>query len=107
MALLETIDIVKSFGGLTAINRVNFQLGQEGKTVGGRLGVVEGKPGAGIDLKFGKNFKISADAYDPNDFRIKLRSELKIAPDTYIVGESLSINKSAQRSTYIGLRRTF
>ena len=88
-------------------NRVNFQLGQEGKTVGGRLGVVEGKPGAGIDLKFGKNFKISADAYDPNDFRIKLRSELKIAPDTYIVGESLSINKSAQRSTYIGLRRTF
>ncbi len=88
-------------------NRVNFQLGQEGKTLGGRLGVVEGKPGAGIDLKFGKNFKISADAYDPNDFRIKLRSELKIAPDTYIVGESLSINKSAQRSTYIGLRRTF
>jgi len=32
MALLETINIVKSFGGLTAINRVNFQL-EAGKIV--------------------------------------------------------------------------
>ena len=88
-------------------NRVNFQLGQQGKNLGGRIGVIEGKPGAGLDLKFGKDFKISADAYDPNDFRIKLRSELRIAPDTYLVGESISINKDAQRSSYIGVRRTF
>jgi phospholipid/cholesterol/gamma-HCH transport system substrate-binding protein len=88
-------------------NRLNFQLGQQGPHVGGRVGVVEGKAGAGVDLKLGKNFKISADAYDPNDFRIKLRSELKIAPDTYVVGESISVNKDAQRSTYVGIRRSF
>ena len=58
-------------------------------------------------MKLGKNFKISADAYDPNDFRIKLRSELKVAPDTYVVGESISVNKDAQRQTYVGIRRSF
>ena len=88
-------------------NRLNFQLGQQGPTIGGRVGVVEGKAGAGVDLKLGKNLKVSADAYDPNDFRIKLRSELKVAPDTYIVGESISVNKDAQRSTYLGVRRSF
>ena len=69
--------------------------------------MIEGKAGAGLDLKVGKNVKFSADAYDPNDFRIKLRSELRIAPDTYLVGESISINKDAQRSSYVGVRRTF
>ena len=88
-------------------NRVNLQVGTQGPVVGGRLGVVEGKAGAGLDLKLGNSFKISADAYDPNDFRLKLRSELKIAPETYLVGESISINKDAQRSSYVGVRRTF
>jgi phospholipid/cholesterol/gamma-HCH transport system substrate-binding protein len=88
-------------------NRVNFQFGQQGQTFGGRVGVIEGKPGAGLDLRFGKDFKFSADAYDPNDFRLKLRSEFRIAPDTYLVGESISINKDAQRSSYVGVRRTF
>ena len=88
-------------------NRFNFQLGQTGKTVGGRIGVIEGKAGVGLDLNLGKNFRISADAYDPNDFRLKLRSELRIAPDTYLVGESIGLNKESQRSTYFGLRRTF
>ena len=88
-------------------NRVNFLLGQQGQTFGGHIGVIESKAGAGVDLRFGKDFKISADAYDPNDFQIKLRSELRIAPSTYIVGESLSLNKDAQRSSYIGIRRNF
>jgi phospholipid/cholesterol/gamma-HCH transport system substrate-binding protein len=88
-------------------NRLNFQLGREGQTLGGRVGVIEGKAGAGLDVKLGPAVKISADAYDPNDFRLKLRSELRIAPDTYLVGESISINKDAQRSSYIGVRRTF
>jgi branched-chain amino acid transport system ATP-binding protein len=41
MALLQTIDIVKSFGGLTAINRVNFQL------EAGRIISIIGPNGAG------------------------------------------------------------
>lgn len=88
-------------------NRFNFQVGQQGKNLGGRIGVVEGKAGVGVDLNLGGNFRISADAYDPNDFRLKLRSEWKIAPDTFLVGESIGINKEAHRSTYVGVRRTF
>jgi len=96
--------------GLTDLgetNRLNFQLGQQGPSFGSRVGVIEGKFGAGLDLKLGKNFKLSADAYDPNDFRLKLRSELRLAQDTYLVGESLNFNKESQRSTFIGVRRTF
>lgn len=88
-------------------NRVNFQFGQQGPVFGGRIGVVESKAGAGLDLKLGRDFKISADAYDPNDFRVKLRSEIRVAPGTYLVGESLSINKDAQRNSYVGIRREF
>lgn len=88
-------------------NRVNFQVGQQGPVLGGRIGVVESKAGAGLDLRLGRDFKISADAYDPNDLRIKVRSELRLAPDTYLVGESLSINKDAQRNSFVGIRRNF
>ena len=41
MILLETVNIVKSFGGLTAINRVNFQL------EAGRIISIIGPNGAG------------------------------------------------------------
>ena len=60
-----------------------------------------------MDLRLSKGFKLSADAYDPNDLRIKLRSEIRLAPDTYLVGESLSLNKDAQHNSYIGIRRNF
>ena len=41
MALLETIDVVKRFGGLTAVNKVNFKLDQ------GRIVSIIGPNGAG------------------------------------------------------------
>ena len=94
-------------GDIGEANRLNLQLGQQGKVWGGRFGVIEGKVGAGIDIKMGRDFKISADAYDPNDFRLKLRSELLIGPDTYLVGESFNLNKDVQRSFFLGVRKTF
>jgi len=41
MALLETIDVVKRFGGLTAVNKVNFNIGQ------GKIVSIIGPNGAG------------------------------------------------------------
>ncbi len=87
--------------------RFNLQLGRDNGVWGQRIGVIENKAGVGLDFHIGSGIKLSAEAYDPNDMRIKLRSEFKVAPDTFIVGESTSLNKDAQRNSYVGVRRSF
>jgi branched-chain amino acid transport system ATP-binding protein len=73
MALLETINIVKSFGGLTAINRVNFQL------EAGRIVSIIGPNGAGKTTFFNTLTGI----YQPDQGQINFngRSLVKLRPD--------------------------
>jgi len=51
--------------------------------------------------------KLSLDVYDPNDVRVKLRTQFKIAPDTFLVGEADALNKHPDQNTYIGIRHSF
>jgi branched-chain amino acid transport system ATP-binding protein len=73
MALLETVNIVKSFGGLTAINRVNFQL------EAGRIVSIIGPNGAGKTTFFNTLSGI----YQPDQGQINFngRSLAKLRPD--------------------------
>ncbi len=73
MALLETTNVVKSFGGLTAINRVNFRLEQ------GRIVSVIGPNGAGKTTFF----NILTGIYKPDQGQIIFngRSNLGLRPD--------------------------
>jgi len=73
MALLETIDIVKSFGGLTAINLVNFKLEE------GRIVSIIGPNGAGKTTFFNTLTGI----YQPNSGEILFNgnSILGLRPD--------------------------
>jgi branched-chain amino acid transport system ATP-binding protein len=73
MALLETLNIVKSFGGLTAINRVNFQL------EAGRIVSIIGPNGAGKTTLFNTLTGI----YQPDQGQINFngRSLLGLRPD--------------------------
>ncbi len=73
MALLETIGIVKSFGGLTAINRVDFQLET------GRIVSIIGPNGAGKTTLFNTLTGI----YQPDQGQILFdgRSLVKLRPD--------------------------
>ncbi|MBV5319318.1 MAG: ABC transporter ATP-binding protein [Desulfobulbaceae bacterium] len=73
MALLETINVVKSFGGLTAINRVNFEL-EPGKIVS-----IIGPNGAGKTTLFNTLTGI----YQPDQGQINFngRSLLGLRPD--------------------------
>lgn len=88
-------------------SKSNFQMGKGNEEFAGRIGLINSKIGMGIDTKVGKNIKFSVDAYDPNDFRVKLRTQYQLNPDTFIVGQTDSINRSSEKNTYIGLRRTF
>ncbi len=73
MALLETIDVVKTFGGLTAVNKVNFKLEP------GQIVSIIGPNGAGKTTFFNTLTGI----YSPDGGQVNFngRSLLKLRPD--------------------------
>lgn len=87
--------------------RNNFQVGKGDAHFAGRAGVIEGKAGVGADAALSDKLRLSLDVYDPNDVRVKLRTQYEIAPHTFIVGQTDSLNKQPGQNTYLGLRRTF
>lgn len=88
-------------------NYKNLQFGMWDGKFGGRAGLIDDKAGLGIDKAWSDSFNMSLDAYDPNDFKLKLRAAYEIAPKTYIIGEADNINSSRERETFLGLRKTF
>ena len=73
MALLETIDVVKTFGGLTAVNKVNIKLEQ------GRIISIIGPNGAGKTTFF--NTLTGIYSPDGGEVNFNGRSLLKLRPD--------------------------
>lgn len=88
-------------------NKTNLQIGSGSDKFTGRVGVINSKAGIGLDTKINQDFKMSVDAYDPNDVRVKLRAEYEVAPKTFIVGETDGINKSDDRQSFVGMRQSF
>lgn len=92
--------------GIGEDNKVNAAIGKKLGFVTPRAGVLHGKIGAG--LGFGnEKFKVTADAYDFNKMRVRLRSEAEIMDDTFFVAEIHNLNKRSERKTYFGLKRNF
>ncbi|WP_278489043.1 MlaD family protein [Megamonas funiformis] len=85
----------------------NLQIGTGNGIFTGRGGLVDDKVGVGVDLKAGEKGKISVDAYDPNDLRVKLKGQYEVAQDTYLIGQIKDINDSDERAAYVGLRHEF
>lgn len=88
-------------------NKTNFQIGKSSGQFAARAGIIESQAGIGVDAKLGNQLRLSVDAYNPNDLRVKLRTQYQVAPDTYLVGQTDSSNKPSDKNTYIGIRRTF
>lgn len=88
-------------------NYKNLQFGTWNGDFGGRAGLIDDKAGVGIDKAWSDTFNLSVDAYDPNDFKVKLRAAYEFAEETYLIGEVDQINDSRQRETFVGLRKTF
>ena len=96
--------------GVTGIgdgSKGNLQLGKGNDQFAGRAGLIDGELGLGADAGLGKQLKLSLDVYDPNDVRVKLRTQYQLNPNTFLVGQTDNINKSAERSTFVGVRQTF
>ncbi len=96
--------------GVTGIgdsSKGNLQIGKGDEEFATRAGIVESKVGMGVDTKLGKQLKLSVDVYDPNDVRVKLRTQYQLNPNTFLIGETDSINKAAEKRTYLGVGQNF
>jgi len=88
-------------------DKTNLQFGSGNDMIAGRIGIIDSKVGLGLDSYINDKLKFSVDAYDPNDIRLKVRAQYEFMPDTYLVGQTNNVNKSAERVTYFGIRHTF
>lgn len=89
-------------------SKVNAQLGKKlGESFNARAGIVAGKVGLGLDASAGDKLKFSAEAYDPNDVTVRLKSQYKIADSTYILGEWHDVNHKEDRAVYFGIKQEF
>lgn len=88
--------------------KLNLQGGKRfNEYFGARAGIIAGKPGIGLDAYAGKNFKFSAEAYNLNDGRVRLKSQYRIADSTYLLAEWHDLNKKRDRAVYFGLKQEF
>ncbi len=86
---------------------LNLQIGNENNGFGQRVGMVSGKVGMGLDKQLGNQLRFSVDVYDPNDVKVKLRTEYKLSDHTALVGQTDSINKQSTKNTYFGINQAF
>ncbi len=98
---------VSNIGGRDNSNLANFQIGRGDAQFAARAGLIEGKAGVGADTQIGSQMRLSVDVYDPNDVRVKLRTQFRIAPDTFLVGEADAVNKHPDQNTFVGIRHAF
>lgn len=86
--------------------KLNAQVGKRWNDFGARAGVIAGKPGVALDAYAGRA-TFSAEAYDPNDFNLRLKSQLKITDDVSVLAQLHHLNKKDERAAYFGLRYDF
>ena len=88
-------------------SKLNAQVGKLlNEDFGARAGIVAGKIGLGVDAFAGDKWKFSAEAYDLNDVKVRLKSQYKVADSTYILGEWHAVNKD-ERAAYFGIKKEF
>ncbi len=88
--------------------KLNFQGAKKfGADFGARGGIIAGKPGVGLDAYVGSDWKFSAEAYDLNHGKVRLKSQYKVADSTYLLGEWHDVNRNDSRAVYFGLKQEF
>ena len=88
--------------------KLNLQGGKKfGTDFGARGGIIAGKPGIGLDAYAGSKWKFSAEAYDLNRGKIRLKSQYKVADSTYLLGEWHAVNRKDDQAFYFGLKQEF
>ena len=87
-------------------SKLNAQFGKRWNDFGARAGIVAGKPGIGLDAYAGKA-TFSAEAYDPNDFNLRLKSQFKVTDSVSVLAQVQNLNHKNSRAAYFGLKYDF
>lgn len=87
-------------------SKLNAQFGKRWNDFGARAGVIAGKPGVALDAYAGRA-TFSAEAYDPKDFNLRLKSQVQITDDVSVLAQLHHLNKKDERAAYFGLRYDF
>lgn len=88
-------------------SKLNLQVGKSSPAFNQRYGIIDSKAGVGVDAKLSDQLRLSLDVYDPNDVRVKLRTQYQVAPGTFIVGQNEHVNSRDDSTSYFGIRRVF
>lgn len=72
-----------------------------------RGGLFDGDLGLGVDYGLGRPFSLSAAFMDPKERRYRLRTEVKLQKDTYLVGQIIRPYRATHGGDYLGLRKAF
>jgi phospholipid/cholesterol/gamma-HCH transport system substrate-binding protein len=99
--------LVMGVAGVGEENDLNLQFGSGTPRAALRAGIVLGEAGAGVDYAPAKWLRLFADAYDPNDFKVRVGGEIKLSERMSIIGESLDVRKKAGNAAYVGVRGYF
>jgi phospholipid/cholesterol/gamma-HCH transport system substrate-binding protein len=99
-ALLGVRDIGES-------DKLNLQLGHDNNSWSSRFGVVDSRAGLGLDKRLGEKLALSVEVYDPNEAKVRLGGQYLIGNNFYLVGQTDSVNRRDERSSYFGIKRGF
>jgi len=81
------------------------ELGKHGLQVS--AGSMQGEFGVGLRYPVGDAFRVYAQGYDLDDFKLRLGAELRLKDDIYLVGESLDVCGGNSHDFYMGVRAYF
>lgn len=86
---------------------LDLQYGRKQDRIGARVGLFQGELGAGLDYDVHRDFTFSVEAYNPNDWQYKVKSQLRIMPDVFLVGQVIRPKDSEYGGDYVGLNHVF
>lgn len=87
-------------------SKFNAQLAKRWDDFGARAGIIAGKPGLAVDAYAGAA-TFSAEAFDPNDFNLRLKSQFKITDNASLLAQFHNLNHKEERAAYFGLKYDF
>jgi phospholipid/cholesterol/gamma-HCH transport system substrate-binding protein len=88
-------------------DKLSLQLGRDNASWSTRFGVVDSRPGVGLDKRMGEKMTLSLDVYDPNDGKVRFGGQYLLGQNVYLVGQTDSLNRHDDRSNYFGVKKTF
>lgn len=86
---------------------LNLQLGRRHGFADYRLGLIHGELGAGVDFFTHKPFQLSFEGYDPDDWRYRIKTRLRLTDNVFLYGQFTRPMSRDDGGNYYGIDYVF